>query len=74
MLTVEYIFPAVAVAGDIGSTAAGDKLSLLHILTASPGHHAEDAAAEPAAARHPHRGRTLLGLAPHVLQVSGGWG
>ena len=31
MLTVEYIFPAVA--GDIGSTAAGDKLSLLHILT-----------------------------------------
>ena len=33
MLTVEYIFPAVAVAGDIGSTAAGDKLSLLHILT-----------------------------------------
>ena len=70
MLTVEYIFPAVA--GDIGSTAAaGDKLSLLHILT---GHHAEDAAAKPAAARHPHRGRPLLGLAPHVLQVSGGWG
>ena len=34
MLTVEYIFPAVA--GDIGSTAAGDKLSLPHILTADP--------------------------------------
>jgi len=61
------------------AAAAGDKLSLLHILTAdpgdpSPGHHADDAATEPAAARHPHRGRPLLGLAPHVLQVSGGWG